>query len=193
MLARGTEEGVLVRQPLEVLASPDARVLVAKAGRRNEGRDAGVLQVEIVERAPLLGVRDGSGNGVLAEPTMLPEHVREEMLIRFGAGGGHGGGDHLAASPGNGDMRLVGEMAAKVGSVDQRRLGIGATLQLLIGPEQWASCRRRTACRWLRIGHRFRGQHVVLIEAMQILRHGQGRSGHYQTVGSGSPRKHGPA
>jgi len=42
MLAGGTEKGVLVRQPLEVLAPPDARVLVAEAGGGNEGGDAGV-------------------------------------------------------------------------------------------------------------------------------------------------------
>ena len=115
---------------------------------------------------------------------MVPEHLREEMLIRFRAGGGHGGGDHLAASPGDGDMRFVREMAAEVGSVDQRRLGIGATLQLLIGPEQRASCRRGTACWWIFIGRcRF-----VLIEAMQILRHRQGRSGHFRARGQGVHR-----
>jgi len=76
-LAGGTEVRILVRQPGEVLASPDARVLIAEAGGRNEGGDAGLLQVEVVERRPVLGVCHGSGNGVLAQPTMLLANFRQ--------------------------------------------------------------------------------------------------------------------
>jgi NAD(P)-dependent dehydrogenase (short-subunit alcohol dehydrogenase family) len=47
--------------------------------------------------------------------------------------------DALAASPRHGDMRLVGEMAAKVGPVDQRRLGIGPALQFLVRPSRATS------------------------------------------------------
>ncbi len=79
--AGGTEEGILVRQPLEVLASPDARVLVAEAGGRNKRRDAGVLQVEVVERGSILGPTERVMPRTLGRQPLAVALVKEPPVV----------------------------------------------------------------------------------------------------------------
>ncbi len=133
-IARWREVRILFWQPSEILASPDASVLIAEARGRDECGDAELVKVPVVGARAVLRIRDGGGNAELAEPAMLPQHFCEELLLCGRASRHHGCGDHLPASSANRDMRLVGEVAAKLRPVDQRGLRIGATHDLFIGP-----------------------------------------------------------
>ncbi len=73
-LAGGTKIGVLLRQPLEMLATPDVLAHIAEASGGNEGRDTEPAQVKEVEGRALLGVRNYFRNAQPAEPPMLPKH-----------------------------------------------------------------------------------------------------------------------
>ncbi len=56
LLAGRTEVSILLWQPAETLAAPDALVLVAKAGGWDEGGDVRLAQVEIVGSRPVLSI-----------------------------------------------------------------------------------------------------------------------------------------
>jgi hypothetical protein len=81
LLAGWAEVGILLGQPLEVLSAPDALVLVAESSGRDEGRDTGLIEVEVVGAGAVLGIRDYFWNAQAAQAAVLPEHFAKEVLI----------------------------------------------------------------------------------------------------------------
>ena len=95
--------------------------------------DARLVEIQVVEGGPVLGVCHQLANGQLAQPAVLPEHFRKEVLIGSGAGRGHGSGDDPS---GECQMRLVGEVAPELRSVDEGGLGIGSAHEFFIGSQR---------------------------------------------------------
>ena len=85
---------------------------------------------------------------------MLPEHLGEQVLVCLCTGRRDRRRYYLAAAAGHRNVRLVSEMAAEVGPVDQRGFRVRLALQLLIWSRKLAWTAATAAQRRARLGRR---------------------------------------
>jgi hypothetical protein len=120
----------------------------------------------------------------------LPQYFGEQVLVGCGSGRGHSSRDHLASATGYCQVGLVGEVAAKVRPVNQRRLGVGAAHQPLVGRQRLLRSRRPFVR--IRVPRLISLLAGFLVETLQVLRDRKGRLDHILPSDQGVDRRAGP-